>query len=70
MVLDLDDFKQVNDTYGHKVGDDTLQAVARALTRRLRETDLVARLGGDEFAVLLPHIDHEALRSSPRGSHA
>jgi diguanylate cyclase (GGDEF)-like protein/PAS domain S-box-containing protein len=61
MVIDLDDFKSVNDRYGHKVGDDTLRAVARALTRRLRETDLVARLGGDEFAVLLPHIDEEGL---------
>ena len=38
-----------------------LRAVARALTRRLRETDLVARLGGDEFAVLLPHIDEEGM---------
>jgi diguanylate cyclase (GGDEF)-like protein/PAS domain S-box-containing protein len=57
MVIDLDDFKRVNDRHGHKVGDDTLQAVARALTRRLRESDLVARLGGDEFAVLLPHVD-------------
>jgi diguanylate cyclase (GGDEF)-like protein/PAS domain S-box-containing protein len=61
MVLDLDEFKQVNDRYGHKAGDDTLKAVARALTRRLRETDLVARLGGDEFAVLLPHIDEEGV---------
>jgi diguanylate cyclase (GGDEF)-like protein/PAS domain S-box-containing protein len=61
IVLDLDDFKRVNDTYGHKAGDDTLKAVARALTRRLRETDLVARLGGDEFAVLLPHIDRDGV---------
>jgi diguanylate cyclase (GGDEF)-like protein/PAS domain S-box-containing protein len=61
MVIDLDAFKRVNDRYGHKVGDDTLKAVARALTRRLRETDLVARLGGDEFAVLLPHIDQEGV---------
>jgi diguanylate cyclase (GGDEF)-like protein/PAS domain S-box-containing protein len=61
VVLDLDAFKRVNDEHGHKVGDDTLKAVARALTRRLRETDLVARLGGDEFAVLLPHIDEEGL---------
>ncbi len=57
MVVDLDAFKQINDSHGHKVGDDALKAVATALTRRLRETDLVARLGGDEFAVLLPHAD-------------
>jgi diguanylate cyclase (GGDEF)-like protein/PAS domain S-box-containing protein len=61
MVIDLDDFKQVNDHHGHKAGDDTLKAVARTLTRRLRETDLVARLGGDEFAVLLPHIDEDGV---------
>jgi len=57
MVVDLDAFKAINDMHGHKVGDDALKAVATALTRRLRETDLVARLGGDEFAVLLPHAD-------------
>jgi diguanylate cyclase (GGDEF)-like protein/PAS domain S-box-containing protein len=61
MVIDLDDFKEINDRYGHMVGDDTLKAVARALTRRLRTTDLVARLGGDEFAVILPHIDDEGI---------
>jgi diguanylate cyclase (GGDEF)-like protein/PAS domain S-box-containing protein len=61
MVIDLDDFKQVNDFHGYKAGDDVLRAVARALTRRLRESDLVARLGGDEFAVLLPHVDSEQL---------
>jgi diguanylate cyclase (GGDEF)-like protein/PAS domain S-box-containing protein len=61
MIVDLDNFKQVNDNHGHQVGDDTLRAVARALTRRLRETDLVARLGGDEFAVLLPHIEEEGV---------
>jgi diguanylate cyclase (GGDEF)-like protein/PAS domain S-box-containing protein len=59
MVVDLDLFKQINDSHGHKVGDDALKAVATALTRRLRETDLVARLGGDEFAVLLPHADEQ-----------
>jgi diguanylate cyclase (GGDEF)-like protein/PAS domain S-box-containing protein len=61
MVIDLDEFKSVNDRFGHKIGDDTLKAIARALSRRLRETDLVARLGGDEFAILLPHIDADGL---------
>jgi diguanylate cyclase (GGDEF)-like protein/PAS domain S-box-containing protein len=61
IMLDLDGFTQINDAHGHKVGDDTLRAVARALSRRLRETDLVARLGGDEFAVLLPHIEAEGV---------
>ena len=67
MVIDLDDFKHVNDGYGHKAGDDMLVAVARALTRRLRETDLVARLGGDEFAVLLPHIDRQGVQTVADG---
>jgi diguanylate cyclase (GGDEF)-like protein/PAS domain S-box-containing protein len=57
LVIDLDDFKQINDRHGHTTGDNALRAVARTLTRRLRTTDLVARLGGDEFAALLPHID-------------
>jgi diguanylate cyclase (GGDEF)-like protein len=58
-VIDLDDFKRVNDEHGHLAGDETLRAVARALRRRLRQTDLVARLGGDQWAVLLPHADGE-----------
>ncbi|HST55301.1 MAG TPA: diguanylate cyclase [Solirubrobacteraceae bacterium] len=60
LVIDLDGFKQVNDVYGHKVGDDLLKSVSMALEQRLRGTDLVARLGGDEFAVLLCHTDWEA----------
>jgi diguanylate cyclase (GGDEF)-like protein/PAS domain S-box-containing protein len=62
LVLDLDGFKAVNDTYGHRVGDELLQAVARELQHRLRGTDLVARHGGDEFAVLLPGTSAEAAR--------
>ena len=61
MVIDLNGFRELNHAYGREAGDETLRSVARALTRRLRETDLVARLGGDEFAVLLPHADEEGL---------
>ncbi len=61
MVLDLDGFRELNRQFGTAVGDETLRAVGRALTRRLRETDLIGRIGGDEFAVLLPHADEEGL---------
>ena len=62
LVIDLDSFKQVNDTYGHKVGDELLVAVATELQHRLRGTDMVARLGGDEFAVVLPGTTAEDAR--------
>jgi diguanylate cyclase (GGDEF)-like protein/PAS domain S-box-containing protein len=57
IVLDVDRFKQINDTYGHSVGDRLIVSVADALRARLRASDAIARLGGDEFAVLLPEID-------------
>lgn len=53
MMLDLDRFKPVNDTYGHQTGDALLQIVAKILRKHTRESDIVARLGGDEFAILL-----------------
>jgi diguanylate cyclase (GGDEF)-like protein len=57
MIMDLDRFKEINDTLGHHHGDLVLQEIGRRLLPLLRETDTVARLGGDEFAVLLPHVD-------------
>jgi diguanylate cyclase (GGDEF)-like protein/PAS domain S-box-containing protein len=54
LFLDVDDFKCVNDTLGHSMGDEVISDLARVLDKRLRETDVFARLGGDEFAVLLP----------------
>jgi diguanylate cyclase (GGDEF)-like protein len=57
ILLDGDGFKQVNDRWGHAMGDRALQTVARALQQATRKYDLVARLGGDEFAVLLPETN-------------
>ena len=58
LMLDLDDFKRVNDSYGHPAGDRTIEEIADVLRQRTRESDTLARLGGDEFAIVLP-------RSSP-----
>jgi len=60
LMLDLDLFKRVNDTYGHLAGDLALQMVARALRGELRSNDLLARYGGEEFAALLRDADEEA----------
>ena len=57
LLLDVDDFKRVNDTHGHAVGDRVLTEVARACTGCLREYDLLARYGGEEFVLLLPESD-------------
>jgi diguanylate cyclase (GGDEF)-like protein len=54
IFIDLDEFKAVNDRFGHMVGDDVLKGIAQSLRASIRSTDLLARVGGDEFAVLLP----------------
>lgn len=60
LFLDLDDFKAINDTYGHTVGDSLLVAVAERITRCVRPVDMVCRMGGDEFAILLRQASLEA----------
>jgi diguanylate cyclase (GGDEF)-like protein/PAS domain S-box-containing protein len=59
VVLDLDNFKAINDAFGHNAGDDLLKGVTAALRTRMRHTDVLARFGGDEFAVMLPEVTIE-----------
>lgn len=67
LLVDIDLFKAVNDTYGHLIGDEVLVAVADAMVGELREGDLIGRFGGEEFAVLLPTADEaEARRAAER----
>jgi diguanylate cyclase (GGDEF)-like protein/PAS domain S-box-containing protein len=61
LILDLDGFKQINDTHGHAAGDALLVSVANTLRARLRATDCIARIGGDEFAVILSETRPEAV---------
>ncbi|HHF3047859.1 TPA: diguanylate cyclase [Vibrio alginolyticus] len=58
-LIDVDYFKQVNDTYGHVFGDTVLTGVAKVLEETVRENDIVARFGGEEFVVVMPNTDHE-----------
>jgi diguanylate cyclase (GGDEF)-like protein/PAS domain S-box-containing protein len=59
LLIDLDHFKEVNDTFGHMAGDDLLKGIGGLLRHRMRRTDTLARVGGDEFAVLLPQTGAE-----------
>lgn len=62
-MVDIDHFKQVNDTYGHPVGDRVIKSLSRLLKQRLRETDVVGRYGGEEFAVIMSNTDgHAAIK--------
>jgi diguanylate cyclase (GGDEF)-like protein/PAS domain S-box-containing protein len=76
IMLDIDEFKKVNDTYGHEAGDSALQQVAQVLKSSVREIDILGRLGGDEFVVLLPNTAQpdaallgERIRQSIANSH-
>lgn len=62
MMVDLDHFKQINDTFGHAVGDQVLIAFAQALQGSVRDTDVCGRVGGDEFAVVFPNVDEQTAR--------
>jgi diguanylate cyclase (GGDEF)-like protein len=61
--LDLDDFKLVNDNFGHEAGDDLLRCITGFIESTIRSSDLIARLGGDEFAILLPETNEEQARA-------
>ncbi len=60
MLIDVDAFKSINDTYGHVVGDHVLAAIGQVLDAQVRSSDVIGRLGGDEFAVVMPQTDAQA----------
>lgn len=60
--IDIDNFKRINDTNGHTVGDGLLRDVASTFLQNIRNIDMVARIGGDEFAILFPHTDAEEVK--------
>jgi len=62
LMFDIDHFKQINDRFGHMIGDEVLRHISQVFTGSLRKVDLLARFGGEEFAVLLPHTDLEQAR--------
>ena len=65
VIIDLDDFKNINDTYGHPFGDLYLQHVAKLLIDSCRELDTVSRFGGDEFAIILHDVGHSCIETVP-----
>jgi len=70
IFMDLDNFKDVNDNFGHPAGDDLLCLTVKTIKENIRSTDVVARMGGDEFAVLLPETDFESAKSAVNKIHS
>ena len=60
LIIDIDHFKAINDTYGHDMGDKVIKAIAKLMIENTRTMDYIGRIGGEEFAVLMPHTDKEA----------
>lgn len=70
MLIDLDGFKKINDTFGHDIGDEAIKAAAQIIKKSLRRDDFVARYGGDEFFVILDSSDKDALEAAVRNLHS
>ncbi len=62
--VDIDNFKEINDTFGHNIGDKLLQSMARTIKENIRTIDSIARLGGDEFAILFPETNEENAKAA------
>jgi diguanylate cyclase (GGDEF)-like protein len=63
LIVDVDDFKKINDSFGHQKGDELLKIISQILRSSLRSTDTIARYGGDEFAIILPYVTKENLKT-------
>lgn len=60
VMVDLDRFKSINDTYGHAVGDQVIVGISQPFSHRLRSTDIVGRYGGEEFVIIMPNTSSES----------